>query len=64
MRTIETVEERVARLQQMRDRLAVESIIEMRLQQMRTFQMVRLATETAKEREARLQQMTSGETSC
>ena len=53
----ETVDERVSRLQQMRDRLAAKSVegMEMRLQQMSSSQRVRLAAWNAEEREIRLQ---------
>ena len=52
----ETVEEREARLQQMRDRLAAESIEEMQMrpQQMSSSQLERLAAENAEEMEVRL----------
>ena len=54
--TSESVEEREARLQQLRDRLAAESIEEreVRLQQMGSSQRERLAPENAEEREVRL----------
>ena len=64
------VDEREARLQQMRDGLAAESVEEkeVRSQQMRGSQRERLAAETAEEREARLQQKRSSQvesqTSC
>ena len=62
----ETVEEREARLQQVRsfrvERLATETVEEreVRLQQLRSSQAERLSTETVEEREGRLQQMRDG----